>query len=229
MRTVTGAASILHTASNSSQENLPGVRKEHELSRISGLGKLLVSIGLLPVAMLSGFASAQNHSRDTADAVHKADAAGNSSKDFDFLAGKWNVHFHVLLSRFSAAKKWVEYDGTERFEKLGDTSMGFDEFDAYCAKLQMRNSGKSLRLYNTKTHQWSLYQLNNEGMLDQPVVGGFSDRRGEFFGQDSFNDRPIYVRNIWLNLSPTAARWEQSWSEDGGKTWEVNWISDLSR
>ena len=200
MRTVTGAASILHTASNSSLRNLSDVRKEHELRNISGLRNFLLSIGLLATAMLSGFASAQDHSRDTADAVHKADAAGNSSKDFDFLAGKWNVHFHVLLSRFSAAKKWVEYDGTERFEKLGDTSMGFDEFDAYCAQLQMRNSGKSLRLYNTKTHEWTIYQLNNEGMLDQPVVGGFSDRRGEFFGQDSYNDRPIYVRNVWLNL-----------------------------
>jgi hypothetical protein len=30
-------------------------------------------------------------------------------------------------------------------------------------------------------------------------------------------------------LSPTAARMEQSFSDDGGKTWEVNWICELSR
>jgi hypothetical protein len=66
-------------------------------------------------------------------------------------------------------------------------------------------------------------------MLDQPVVGQFTDKRGEFYGEDTYNDRQIYVRNIWLNISPTAARWEQSWSDDGGKTWEVNWISELSR
>jgi hypothetical protein len=166
---------------------------------------------------------------EIASTVQKGDPTRDSSQDFDFLLGKWKVHFRVLLTHFSEANKWIEYDGTEEFDKLRDTPIGFDEFDAYCAQLQMRNKGKSFRLYNTKTHQWSIYQVNNEGMLDQPVVGTFTDRRGEFYGQDSYNDRLIYVRNIWLNISPTAARWEQSWSDDGGKTWEVNWISDLSR
>jgi hypothetical protein len=203
--------------------------KEGKVIKFPGLRILLFSIGSLLVATCSGFAAAQNHSGDTSSTIHKGDSTGEGSQDFDFLAGKWRVHFHVLLTRFSEAKKWVEYDGTEEFDKLRDTPMGFDEFDAYCAQLQMRNNGKSLRLYNTKTHQWTIYQINNEGMLDQPVVGSFSDKRGEFYGQDFYNERLIYVRNIWLNLSPTAARWEQSWSEDGGKTWEVNWISDLSR
>jgi hypothetical protein len=179
--------------------------------------------------MCLGAAAAQNHPGGTASTVQKGDSIHDGSRDFDFLLGKWKVHFRVLLSRFSETNKWVDYDGTEEFDKLLDTPVGFDEFDAYCAQLQMRNKGKSLRLYNTKTHQWSIYQLNNEGMLDQPVVGQFTDRRGEFYGEDSYNDGPIYVRNVWLNISPTAARWEQSWSNDGGETWEVNWISDLSR
>jgi hypothetical protein len=199
------------------------------MSKLSGVRKLHLSTGSLLVAMLLGVAAAQNHSGHIADTVQKRDSTGDNSQDFDFLTGKWSVHFHVLLSRFSSTKTWVEYDGTEVFEKLRDTPLGFDEFDAYSAQLKMRNKGKSLRLYNTKTHQWTIYQLNNEGVLDQPVVGAFTDRRGEFYGQDTYNDRPIYVRNIWSNLSPTTARWEQSWSDDGGKTWEVNWISDLSR
>jgi hypothetical protein len=190
---------------------------------------LLVSVESLLLVMCLGVAAAQKHSEDTAGSVQKVDSTRDGSQDFDFLSGKWRVHFRVLLTRLSETKKWVEYDGTEQFDKLRDTPIGFDEFDAYCAQLQMRNKGKGLRLYNTKTHQWSIYQINAEGMLDQPVVGTFTGKRGEFYGQDSYNDRLIYVRNIWLNLSPTAARWEQSWSNDGGKTWEVNWISDLSR
>jgi hypothetical protein len=66
-------------------------------------------------------------------------------------------------------------------------------------------------------------------MLDQPAIGQFSRNRGEFYGQDTYNDRAIYVRNVWLNVSAKSARWEQSWSADGGKTWEVNWINELSR
>jgi len=199
------------------------------MSRIRGLRMHLFLAECSLLVMCLGVAVAQTHSGDTASTVQKGDSTHDSSHDFDFLVGKWKVHFRVLISRFSETQKWVEYDGTEEFDKLLDTPVGFDEFDAYSPQLQMRNKGKSLRLYSTKTHQWSIYQLNNEGMLDQPVVGQFTDKRGEFYGEDSYNDRPIYVRNIWLNISPTAARWEQSWSDDGGKTWEVNWISDLSR
>jgi hypothetical protein len=179
--------------------------------------------------MFFGATAGQTHPVGVASDVHEKTPIRDGSQDFDFLVGKWKVHFRVLLSRFSGSNNWVEYDGTEEFDKLLDTPVGFDEFDAYCAQLQMRNKGKSLRLYNTRTHQWTIYQLNNEGTLDQPVVGQFADRRGEFYGEDSYNDRAIYVRNVWLNISPTAARWEQSWSSDGGKTWETNWISDLSR
>jgi hypothetical protein len=41
--------------------------------------------------------------------------------------------------------------------------------------------------------------------------------------------RAIFVRYVWLNISPNSARMEQSFSPDGGKTWEVNWICELSR
>jgi hypothetical protein len=32
-----------------------------------------------------------------------------------------------------------------------------------------------------------------------------------------------------FNISPKSARMEQSFSADGGKTWETNWICELSR
>ena len=62
-----------------------------------------------------------------------------------------------------------------------------------------------------------------------PVIGGFSGNRGEFFDQEDFKDRAILVRYVWLNLSAQSSRMEQSFSPDGGKTWEVNWICELSR
>ena len=61
------------------------------------------------------------------------------------------------------------------------------------------------------------------------MVGSFSGNRGELFGEDQYRGRAILVRYVWLDISPKAARMEQSFSADGGKTWEVNWICELSR
>jgi hypothetical protein len=33
----------------------------------------------------------------------------------------------------------------------------------------------------------------------------------------------------WTSAGPDAARWEQAFSADGGKTWETNWIMDFTR
>jgi hypothetical protein len=32
----------------------------------------------------------------------------------------------------------------------------------------------------------------------------------------------ILVRFLWLDISPSTARMEESFAADGGKTWEVN-------
>jgi hypothetical protein len=41
--------------------------------------------------------------------------------------------------------------------------------------------------------------------------------------------RVILVRYLWLDLGPKSTRMEQAFSSDGGKTWETNWICELSR
>jgi hypothetical protein len=156
-------------------------------------------------------------------------AVRDGSHDFDFLLGSWKTHFRVLMTRLAGASDWVDYDGTQEFRKMFDTNATVDEFDAYSSALHMRNHGRSFRLYNIKTRQWTIYHLNNEGALDAPVVGEFVGNRGEFYGQDTANERSIYVRNVWQSLTPTSARWEQAWSADGGRTWEVNWTADFAR
>jgi hypothetical protein len=39
----------------------------------------------------------------------------------------------------------------------------------------------------------------------------------------------IYVRFLWTHQSENVARWEQAFSDDGGKTWETNWIMEMER
>ena len=40
---------------------------------------------------------------------------------------------------------------------------------------------------------------------------------------------PIRVRFIWSGIVAQRARWEQAFSEDGGITWETNWVMDFKR
>lgn len=52
---------------------------------------------------------------------------------------------------------------------------------------------------------------------------------GDFYGDDSYEGRPIRVHFTWHRLGPDAARWEQEFSADGGVTWELNWVMDFTR
>jgi hypothetical protein len=151
--------------------------------------------------------------------------------DFDFVIGDWKAHVRRLPDRLNNSNVWVEYDGISNHHKILDSNSNFEEFDVTSTDKKLRIKAQTLRLYNPTTRQWSIYLLDvNEGTIDIPhVVGGFTGDRGEFFGQDQYKGRSIIVRYLWLNINPKSARMEQSFSPDGGKTWEVNWICELSR
>ena len=55
--------------------------------------------------------------------------------------------------------------------------------------------------------------------------GEFKNGHGEFFSQETLNERPILVRFVISDITPDSCRFEQAFSDDGGKTWEVNWIA----
>jgi hypothetical protein len=67
------------------------------------------------------------------------------------------------------------------------------------------------------------------GALTQPTVGEFKNGRGEFFSQETLNGRAIYVRFVISCSNHDVCRFEQAFSDDGGKTWEVNWIATDTR
>ena len=61
------------------------------------------------------------------------------------------------------------------------------------------------------------------------IPGGFKDGRSEFFDQEPLNGRAIFVRFVFSDVTPATFRLEQAFSDDGGKSWEVNWIAKFSR
>ena len=155
----------------------------------------------------------------------------DGSHDFDFLIGNWKAHVRRLPDRLNNSNLWVEYDGISNHKKLLDSNANFEEFDVTSTDKKLRIKAQTLRLYNPTSHQWNIYLIDlDNGTLDSPpVVGQFTGNRGELFHQEDFKGRTILVRYVWLNISPNSARMEQSYSPDGGKTWEVNWICELSR
>jgi len=155
----------------------------------------------------------------------------DGSHDFDFLIGNWKAHVRRLPDRLNNSSVWVEYDGISNHKKLLDSNANFEEFEVTSTDKKLHIKAQTLRLYNPASHQWSIYlvDLDNGTLGLPPVVGSFTANRGEFFDQEDYKGRAILVRYVWLNLSPQSARMEQSFSPDGGKTWEVNWICELSR
>lgn len=155
----------------------------------------------------------------------------DGSHDFDFLIGDWKAHVRRLPDRLNNSNVWVEYDGISNHHKLLDSNANFEQFEVTSTDKKLHIKAQTLRLYNPETRQWSIYLVDlDNGTLDTPpVVGAFTGKRGEFFHQETLKGRTILVRYVWLDLSPNSARMEQSYSPDGGKTWEVNWICELSR
>ena len=155
----------------------------------------------------------------------------DGSHDFDFLIGNWKAHVRRLPDRLNNSNAWVEYDGISKTKKILDSDANFEEFEVTSTDKKLHIKAQTLRLYNPTSHQWSIYLLDvNNGTLSlPPMVGQFQGNRGELFDQEDYKGRAILVRYVWLNISPTSSRMEQSFSPDGGKTWEVNWICELSR
>jgi hypothetical protein len=90
--------------------------------------------------------------------------------------------------------------------------------------------GLTLFLYNPQTHQWSQTFANSKmGVLTPPLIGAFKDGRGELFSQDTVDGRSILVRAIWSNITANSHHFEESYSDDGGKTWAPAFIATLSR
>jgi len=149
--------------------------------------------------------------------------------DFDFEFGSWKAHVSRLQRPPTGPTTWVDYDGTSVVRKVWDgrANLGELEVDGPAGHIE----GLTLRLYNPKAQQWNITWANGqEGMLDRATMyGGFKDGPGEFFGQDSLDGRGIFVRFVFSDVTVTSFKFEQAFSPDGGKTWEVNWKATFTR
>ncbi len=171
---------------------------------------------------------AQQNSQGSKTATPQATAERDGQHDFDPLIGQWKFHLKRLVHPLTGSNEWVESEGTGACYKIlgGRAQLDTVELDGPSGHIE----GLTLRTYDPQSHQWRLYWSNSKnGKLDPPQVGEFKNGRGEFYAQDTINGKTILIRYVWTDLTTNSPHFEQSFSDDGGKTWEVNWITDEAR
>ena len=194
------------------------------------LRKSMLVFGLIgmPLVFLTARVRAQNGTVSTQQGVS---GKRDGQHDFDTLVGTWKFHLKRLNRRLAGSTEWVEFDGTTVCRKVLDGRAEVEEMNVESADKHTHIRGMALRLYNPEAHQWSIYWVNGaDGVMEQnPMVGEFNNGRGEFYNQQVYEGRAIYVRFIWSGIDTNSPHFEQAFSGDGGKTWETNWITDQTR
>jgi hypothetical protein len=157
-----------------------------------------------------------------------AAAAVSGQRDFDWQIGGWKIRMSRLQQPLSASTTWTELTGTVVVQKVWEGRANLAEItaDGPSGHLEFL----SLRLFNPQSHQWSLnFASSSRGTLSTPMVGEFHGGRGEFYDQESFKGRMILVRFVFADIGTGSSRDEQAFSQDGGKTWETNWVNRQTR
>ena len=151
-----------------------------------------------------------------------------TARDFDFWMGRWSCRNRRLRQRLAGSDEWDEFRSTVVARPILD---GLGNEDEFRTDYGGGFVGMSFRFFDPERQRWSIYwaDTRRSGELDPPVFGGFSGDTGVFEGDDTFDERPIRVRFIWSGITTPTPRWEQAFSEDGGATWETNWIMDFTR
>ncbi|QWF19802.1 hypothetical protein KME82_14790 [Lysobacter capsici] len=188
-------------------------------------GPLRVATALCGVIVaLSVLPAAAQPAPGSAGADERQLTLPDGPRGFDFEIGRWNSVVKRLKRPLSGSHDWVELSGTTVVRALVGGQANIAELDI--AGPSGRIQGVSLRLYDPQSRQWSIHYANvAAGALTAPIVGDFRHGRGEFYGDDTLDGRPIKVRFVIACERRASCRFEQAFSADAGKTWELNWLA----
>lgn len=186
--------------------------------------RFCVLLSCLTLGLQVHYVTAQNSTGASA----AQEAARDGQHDFDFEFGTWRTHLKRLVHPLTGSTTWVECDGTTVVRKVWGGKANIVELEADCPSGHMELA--SWRLYNPEAHEWNLNVSSvKQGTISTPNVGDFKNGRGEFYGGDTLNGRAILDRFVISDITPNSCHFEQAFSEDGGKTWEVNWVATDTR
>ncbi|MEO8262568.1 MAG: hypothetical protein ABI566_08350 [Pseudolysinimonas sp.] len=149
-----------------------------------------------------------------------------SSTDFDFLFGTWKVHNRKIRDNTDpACTEWIEFEATQDASPILNGAGNIDQmwFDDFV--------GFTLRLWSSDEKVWRIWwsATNAPGVLDEPVVGSFTDGVGRFEGHQLVGGVDTVVRFEWTTSDPENPKWDQFFSRDGAETWSHNWEMRFER
>lgn len=157
-----------------------------------------------------------------------SDPSESRNEDFDFEFGEWDARISRLVDPLAGSDSWAEYEGTSNVRPLWGGRANLGELDVSGSSGTI--AGLSLRLYDPASGQWRIHWASSrDGQLGPAMVGGFDDGVGEFYNQELFGGRAVFVRFLFSEISPTYFRLEQAFSADAARTWEANWIAEFHR
>lgn len=147
--------------------------------------------------------------------------------NFDFFVGTWTARHRRLHKVLVGCTDWDEFTSHSTCWSVFDGAGNIDEI----VFPDKDYKGLTLRLYDPKTDEWSLYWVNSKlGLSPVPQVGRFGpDGRGVFSADDVYDGIEVKINYIWSEITDNSCRWEQEFSDDGGRTWETNWIMEFTR
>lgn len=149
--------------------------------------------------------------------------------DWRWLVGDWDVRHRRLKERLVGDTHWQEFAGRSA---CWLTMGGLGTIDDNLVDLPGDPyRGLGIRAFDPATGKWSIWWLDgrNPTRIDPPVHGGFDRDGGTFLGNDTLRGQPILMRFRWRDIHGRRPWWEQAFSPDDGKTWEVNWRNWFTR
>lgn len=159
----------------------------------------------------------------------QAGADTTPEREWTWLIGNWDVRHRRLKERLVGSTQWEHFGGKSA---LWLAMGGLGTIDDNLVELPAGvYRGLTIRTYDEATRRWSIWWLDGRhpARLDAPVTGRFDGDTGVFSGADTLRGKPIIMRFRWLDIHSREPHWEQAFSPDDGKTWEVNWENFFTR
>ncbi|TDP61607.1 hypothetical protein [Roseateles toxinivorans] len=172
--------------------------------------------------LAAGLATAGSAALNTVRAAAIAPTPTGKPGDFDFLSGHWKIKNRRLKDG-----AWDEFDSEASVHAILGGVISVEEL-----RIPARNfSGMGLRMLDVERKLWADYWVNGKSgvLAPPPAWGSFVDGRGTWDSDETDADKPIIVRGVWDQITPTSCRWFQAVSRDDGKTWQENWVMHWTR
>lgn len=203
------------------------------LKKVFRSGVLVAGLMTLPLAVCAGNTTAS--SAEAPDLVGTAVPrlksfpykTENDGSEFDFLASRlWKVKAHKRVGRFQNSEKWEDFEGIEDSRGLPG-NRGMVEHLTF-PKARPGFELVIVRLFDPGTKTWAIYDAHNpHKKVEAPMFGSFHGGLGIFIGYDRIDGVDVVVRYIWTQ-DPVHPRFQQEFSNDGGKSWEIDWNMEFT-